>query len=75
MQCARLVAEGLTERQIGRRMGISHETVGAYVNLIYVRLRLQSWGNPRVRLARWVLTRAAPQEKPPARRGAVAGGP
>lgn len=54
MRCAELVAEGFTEHQIARRMGIKHMTVHAYMHLIYVHLKLQSWGNPRVRLTNWV---------------------
>ena len=37
-----LVAEGLTNRQIAQRLGLSHRTVGAYLHVIYSKLGVSS---------------------------------
>lgn len=62
MQCATLAARGHDDLGIARHMGVAHHSVRAYLNLIYRRLGLQDWGNPRVRLANWVYGRGAREE-------------
>jgi len=41
-QIAQLAAEGLTNREIGRRLYISHRTVGAHLARIYPKLNVTS---------------------------------
>ena len=55
---AELVAEGLTDKEIARELGISENTVGAHVAHIAKRLDITS-GNTRVRITRHVIGVAA----------------
>jgi DNA-binding NarL/FixJ family response regulator len=55
-QVARLVAQGLKDATIARRLGISASTVGGYVRNIRQRLRLDS----RTEIAAWVTARLDP---------------
>ncbi len=47
MRVAQLVADGLTNRQIGERLYISHRTVDTHVSHVFSKLNV----NSRVRLA------------------------
>jgi non-specific serine/threonine protein kinase len=51
-EAAHLLAEGLTNREIGAAMGLSYKTVGVYVHAIIVKSGIHG----RVRLARWCWT-------------------
>jgi ATP/maltotriose-dependent transcriptional regulator MalT len=42
LQIARLAAEGLSNREIGQRMYISHRTVGAHLHQIFAKLGIRS---------------------------------
>ena len=57
-QVARLVAEGLKDAVIARRLGIAGSTVAAYVSHIRQRLKLTS----RARIAAWVTARLDPDD-------------
>ncbi|MGW2046668.1 ATP-binding protein [Streptomyces sp. NPDC001858] len=60
MQIAELAAQGLTNREIGQRLFISHRTVGAHLYRIYPRLGITSRGKLPAALA------ALHEENPPA---------
>jgi DNA-binding CsgD family transcriptional regulator len=66
MQIARLASQGLSNREIGQRLFISHRTVGAHLYRIYPRLGINSRGKLAAALA------ALREEGPP---GDVPGGP
>jgi DNA-binding CsgD family transcriptional regulator len=53
LDIARLVAEGLTNRDVADRLGIKPKTVGSHLDNIYARLGISS----RAALTRWVLER------------------
>jgi DNA-binding NarL/FixJ family response regulator len=55
-QVARLVAEGLKDVVISRRLGLSPSTVGCYVQHIRQRLNLDT----RAEIAAWVTARLDP---------------
>jgi DNA-binding CsgD family transcriptional regulator len=57
-QVARLVAEGLKDTVIARRLGLSASTVGTYVRHIQQRLHLDS----RAEIAAWVTARLDPDD-------------
>lgn len=42
LQIAQLAAEGLTNREIGKRLYVSHRTVGAHLAKIYAKLGVTS---------------------------------
>src|SRR6202040_3559571 len=54
-EVARLVAKGLTDRQIGERLVLAERTVGAHLERIYAKLHLQT----RTQLAVWAVEREA----------------
>ncbi len=69
---ARLVTEGLSNREIGRALGISERTVDAHVQHILNKLGF----NSRTQVAAWVAVSrglvpapSAVSERPPARHG------
>lgn len=51
LQIAQLVAEGLTNPQIGERLGIKGRTVSSHLDNVYARLRISG----RAALTRWLL--------------------
>ena len=55
LEMARLVARGLTDKEIAERMGIGLNTVKVYLSNIYQLLGLRWAGANRVRLALWTL--------------------
>ena len=57
-QVALLVADGLKDAVIARRLGISASTVGAYIRHIRQRLELAS----RAEIAAWVQARRDPDD-------------
>jgi DNA-binding NarL/FixJ family response regulator len=57
-QVALLVAEGLKDALIARRLGLSASTVGTYVQHIQQRLQLDS----RAEIAAWVTARRDPDD-------------
>jgi RNA polymerase sigma factor (sigma-70 family) len=57
LHIARLAAEGLTNREIGKRLFLSHRTVGSHLYRIFPKLGITS----RAELARTVLADATPQ--------------
>src|SRR5436190_1206828 len=57
-QVALLIAEGLKDASIARRLGLSASTVGTYVRHIQQRLRLDS----RAEIAAWVTARLTPDD-------------
>jgi DNA-binding CsgD family transcriptional regulator len=42
MQIAQLVAEGLTNREIGQRLFLSHRTIGSHLYRIFPKLGIKS---------------------------------
>ena len=58
LRVARLVAEGLTNREIGARLFLSRHTVDSHVRHAFAKLQLSS----RVELTRVVLTHSRPGE-------------
>src|SRR5579875_3583255 len=68
VQVARLVAEGLSNREIGRRLFISQATVARHVANIFLKLGLRG----RAQLAAWAAGQALPAPAA-APRGAAAG--
>ena len=64
-EVARLVAEGLSNRQIGARLFISEHTVDSHVRSILRKLGFSS----RAQVAAWMTTRAPamPRRRPPGR--------
>jgi DNA-binding NarL/FixJ family response regulator len=50
-QVSRLIAQGLTNRQISRALSISEKTVGSHVDHIMTKLGLRS----RTRIAVWAI--------------------
>jgi len=56
-EVAQLVAEGLTDKEIAGRLGISENTVGVHIAHIAKRLSICS-GNTRVLITRHVLIAA-----------------
>jgi DNA-binding CsgD family transcriptional regulator len=50
-QVAQLAAQGLTNREIGQRLFISHRTVGAHLHRIYARLGINGRGKLAAALA------------------------
>jgi DNA-binding NarL/FixJ family response regulator len=54
----RLVAKGLTARQIGERLGVSHRTVETHVQSTLRKLQLHN----RVQLARYAIERGLVEE-------------
>lgn len=53
LDIARLVAEGLTNREVADRLGIKPKTVGSHLDNMYARLGISS----RAALTRWVVER------------------
>jgi DNA-binding NarL/FixJ family response regulator len=53
---ARLIAQGLTNKEIGRALVITEKTVGTHVEDIFNRLGFQS----RAQVAAWVGTQQGP---------------
>ncbi|MGZ8514416.1 MAG: ATP-binding protein [Candidatus Limnocylindrales bacterium] len=68
-EVARLIAEGLTNGEIGGRLDIASKTASAHVEHILAKLGVAR----RAEIARWVVTVSRPPaEPPPARQGALA---
>jgi DNA-binding CsgD family transcriptional regulator len=61
-QVAELVAQGHSNKEIGRRLYMSHRTVGSHLYRIFPKLGLRS----RVQLARLVIERSAAATEPSA---------
>jgi DNA-binding CsgD family transcriptional regulator len=61
-QVAELVAQGRSNKEIGRRLYMSHRTVGSHLYRIFPKLGLRS----RVKLARIVIERSAAATQPAA---------
>ena len=77
MQIVELVGEGLQNKEIACRLGISLGTVKVYLSRAYERLRLRGKGNQRVVLAAYVLAERArrsenPSPEPPCNSGGSA---
>lgn len=51
----KLVAQGMSNKEIAHSLTLSLSTVKTYLFRVYDRLDLQLWGTPRVRLALWTL--------------------
>jgi DNA-binding NarL/FixJ family response regulator len=58
MDVARLVAEGLTNKEIGSRLFISERTVDAHVRNIFTKLGFTS----RAQIAAWIATSDRPDQ-------------
>ena len=61
LEVARLVADGCTNQQVGRRLGITARTAEAHVHNIMTKLGVRS----RSEVAVWVVTRTAERAKAP----------
>jgi DNA-binding NarL/FixJ family response regulator len=51
MQIARLAAQGLSNREIGERLFLSHRTVGAHLHSLFPKLDITSRGQIAARFS------------------------
>jgi DNA-binding NarL/FixJ family response regulator len=59
-EVAALIAEGMSDKEIAGRLGISHKTVEYHVGLLIDNWQLDRKRNVRVQITRHVLTRETP---------------